>query len=118
MTSAARSTDSPRLARLVAAWEQMPPITRGFGIGGLLVAFGLLIGFYIVVAGAVHRAELGRQEARVALDRQAACAAFTQAQSRELCALTVAVPEQHDVAHALYEPTWRSPRGQMTARVY
>jgi len=118
MTTAARSTVSRRVAPLVAAWEELPPLARGFGVGGLLLAFGLLIGFYIVVAGAVHRAEQGRQQARLALDRQVACAAFTQAQSRELCALTVPVPDQRNVAHAVYEPAWRSARGQMTARLY
>ena len=118
MRSAARSVDPSRFTHYAARWEQLPPIARGFGVGGLLLAFGLLIGFYMVVAGAVHRAESGRQQARVALDRQTACAAFTQAQSRELCALTVAVPSQQDIAHALYQPTWRPARAQMTARVY
>jgi type II secretory pathway component PulM len=118
MRSAVRPVASPRLERLVAAWERLPPVARGLGVGGLLLAFGLLIGFYIVVAGAVHRAERGRQEARAALDRQAACAAFTQSQSRELCAVTVASPAQDAVTHALYEPSARARRGQVTARVY
>jgi len=114
----ARFVDSPRLAHLVAAWDRMPPMTRGFGLGGLLLAFGMLVGFYIIVAGAVHRAELGRERARLALDREAACAAFTEAQTRDLCALTVPVPDQRKVARAVYEPAWRPPHAQMTARVY
>ena len=117
MRSADHPVRSPRRGPLAAAWEELPPLVRGLGIGGLLLAFGLLIGFYIVVAGAVHRAELGRQQARLALDRQAACAAFTQAQTRELCAVTVAVPP-NDVAHAVYQPAWRPPRAQVTARLY
>jgi len=56
MRPAARSVDSSRFTHYVARWEQLPPIARGFGVGGVLLAFGLLIGFYMVVAGAVHRA--------------------------------------------------------------
>ncbi|HUP08035.1 MAG TPA: hypothetical protein VMU47_12825 [Caldimonas sp.] len=114
----ARFVDSPRLAHLLAAWERMPAMTRGFGVSGLLLAFGLLVGFYIVVAGAVHRAELGRERARLALDHQAACAAFTEAQMRDLCALTVPAPHQRNVARAVYEPAWRPARAQMTAGAY
>ena len=98
----------------------MPPVTRGLGIGGLLLAFGLLIGFYIVVAGAVHRAEIGRQHARLELDRQAACGAFTQQQARELCAVTMPrALAAGDVSHAVYAPpNWVAARPQVTARLY
>jgi hypothetical protein len=98
----------------------MAPVARGFGIGGLLLAFGLLIGFYVVVAGAVHRAEIGRQHARLELDRQAACAAFSAQETRELCAVTMPrALASGDVSHAIYAPpNWVAPHPQVTARLY
>src|SRR4029453_14148361 len=32
-----------------ASWEQAPPLARALGLGGLILAFGLLIRFFIVV---------------------------------------------------------------------
>jgi hypothetical protein len=110
----------PIAQRWLEAWERSSPLARGFGIGGLLLAFGLLIGFYIVVAGAVHRAERGREEARLALDRQAACTAFSPVEARELCALTMPrAALDRQLAHALTDgPAWRPARPQVTARLY
>ena len=59
-------------------------------ITAALLALGLLIGFYWVVAGLVQRAETGREQARLAVDRQVVCGAFGNASARELCASTVA----------------------------
>ena len=112
--------DVPIARRCLQTWEQSSPLARGFGALGLLLAFGLLIGFYVVVAGAVHRAERGREDARLALDREAACAAFSQVQARELCALTLPRAALHpQLAHAgVGDPAWRPARPQMTARLY
>jgi hypothetical protein len=121
MRTAARPVSTGRpVPAWLEEWERMPAVARGLGVGGLLLAFGLLIGFYIVVAGAVHRAELTRQHARLDLDRQAACSAFTQAQARELCALTAAAPvATRDVAHAVYAPpNWAAERRQVASRLY
>jgi hypothetical protein len=98
----------------------MPMLARTLGLGGLLLAFGLLIGFYVVVAGAVHRAEVGRQQVRLDVDRQAACSAFTQAESRDLCAVTFAVRvPPNDLAKAVYKPSaWASSRHQVASRLY
>jgi hypothetical protein len=98
----------------------MPVLARALGLGGLLLAFGLLIGFYIVVAGAVHRAEAGRQQARLDVDRHAACSAFTQAEARDLCAVTIAsrVPP-NNVAKAVYQPSvWASARHPVASHLY
>jgi hypothetical protein len=101
-------------------WERMPALVRALGLGGLALAFGLLIGFYIVVAGAVHRAEAGRQQARLDIDQQAACSAFSQAEARDLCAVTVAagVPP-NNLTRAVYHPPALVPvRHQVVSRVY
>jgi hypothetical protein len=102
-------------------WEHSSPLARGFGVVGLLLAFLLLIGFYIVVAGAVHRAEHGREAVRLTLDRQAACTAFSQLEARQLCALTMPrAALDRQLAHAAVEgPAWRpSARPQVAARLY
>ena len=100
-------------------WARMPALVRALGLGGLVLAFGLLIGFYIVVAGAVHRAEVGRQQARLDVDRQAACTAFTQAEARDLCAVTVATrAPASNVAHAVFQPAWTPVRHQVVSRLY
>ena len=100
-------------------WQRMPALARALGLGGVLLAFGLLIGFYIVVAGAVHRAEIGRQHARVDLDRQAACSAFTQAEARDLCAVTIAAWVPSDtLARAVYEPPAWTPARHVASRLY
>jgi len=59
-------------------------------ITAALLALALLIGFYWVVAGLVQRAETGREQTRLAVDRQVVCGAFGNASARELCASTVA----------------------------
>ena len=109
-------TEAPSRA---ATWDQMPALTRALGLGGLILAFGLLIGFYIVVAGAVQRAELGRQQARLDVGRQAACTAFTQAVARDLCAVTIAarVPP-NNLARAVYEPRLTPVPHQVVSRLY
>ena len=100
-------------------WERMPVLARALGLGGLILAFGLLMGFYIVVAGAVHRAEVGRQQARLDIDRQAACTAFTQVEARDLCAVTVATrAPANNLAHAVYQPAWSPVRHQVVSRLY
>jgi hypothetical protein len=106
--------------RWLETWERSSPLSRGFGVGGLLFALVLLIGFYIVVAGAVHRVERGREEAHLALDRQAACTAFSQPEARELCALTTPrAALDRQLAHAVAgPPVWRPPRPQVSARLY
>ncbi len=60
----------------------------------------LLIGFYWVVSSLVQRAENGREQARLAIERQVVCSAFGSTASRELCASTRchAHPGQRDVA--------------------
>ena len=104
----------------VETWERMPALARALGVGGLVLAFGLLIGFYIVVAGAVHRAELRVQQAQLEIDRQAACSAFTQAEARDLCGVTIASRSAPDtVARAVYAlPALTPVRHQVTSRLY
>ena len=100
-------------------WERMPALARALGLAGLILAFGLLMGFYIVVAGAVHRAEMSHQQARLDIDRQAVCAAFTQAEARDLCAVTVASrAPANNLAHAVYQPAWSPVRHQVASRLY
>jgi hypothetical protein len=98
----------------------MPAVARALGLAGVALAFALLVGFYIVVAGAVHRAELGRAHARLEIDRQAACGAFTQTEARELCAVTIAPRAPAGaVVRAVYErPASVAPRPDITARLY
>ena len=65
------------------------PVSPGIRYGGLIgvmLAFLLLLAFYLTVAGAAHRADLARQHARLEVDRQAACSAFTHAVERSRCA--------------------------------
>jgi hypothetical protein len=76
-------------AQLAAGWA------RYSGFAGVLIAFLLLAAFYLTVAGAAHRADLARQQARLELDRQAACSAFSHAADRSLCTVT-----HRDPAHA------------------
>ena len=108
------------VGRWVETWARMPATARALGLGGVLLAFGLLIGFYIVVASAVHRAELVHQHARLDLDRHVACSAFTQADARELCAVTTAARIPPDaLARAVYEPPVRTiPAPHVASRLY
>ena len=78
---------------------------------GAVLALGLLIGFYWVVSALVQRAETGREQARLAVERQVVCGAFGNASSRELCASTVAahVPA-NAVLRASYEQSSASGR--------
>jgi len=113
---------SPARARGSAGtWvEDMPALARALGLSGLLLAFGLLIGFYIVVAGAVHRADAGRRQARLDVDRHAACSAFTQAEAGDLCAVTIVsrVPP-NNLAKAVYQPSaWASARHPVASHLY
>jgi hypothetical protein len=112
-------------AQLAASWA------RYSGFAGVLIAFLLLAAFYLTVAGAAHRADLARQQARLELDRQAACSAFARAADRSLCAVTLA---HRDAVHAfggapqpandlLSSATYRerhvgSQRPQRTAALY
>ena len=89
-------------------------------IAGALLALGLLIGFYWVVSSLVQRAENGREQARLANDRQVICSAFGNASSRQLCASAVAahVPA-NTVLRASYEqPSWDGRKRQMTASLH
>lgn len=76
-----------RAARVDA--ERSPRVRYG-GVIGVMFAFLLLLAFYLTVAGAAHRANLARQQARLEIDRQAACSAFSQAAERLRCAVTLA----------------------------
>lgn len=104
---------------MLDAWAQAPTRIRVLlGAAGVL-AIALLWGFYAVVSGAVHRAESGREQARVAFDRQVVCSAFSTTSARDLCGLTIAtdarqpvVDVRKSVVHAVYEPapaTVRNP---------
>lgn len=69
---------------------EVSPVARYSGFAGVLIAFVLLAAFYLTVAGALQRGELARQQARLELDRQAACSTFSRAADRSLCAVTLA----------------------------
>jgi hypothetical protein len=101
------------------AWERAPLRTRCLGIAGAILAFGLLCGFYAVVLGGVHRAQAGREQARLALEHQAVCSVFSTAASRDLCAVMVAARATPGaVVHASYEQPGRATRRpQLSARL-
>lgn len=102
------------------SWERAPLWARCLGIAGAILAFGLLCGFYAVVLGGVHRAQAGREQARLALEHQAVCSAFSTAASRDLCAVMVAARATPSaVGHALYEqPGWAARKPELSARLY
>jgi hypothetical protein len=81
------------------------PASSYLTLTAALLALGLLIGFYWVVSSLVQRAETGRQQARLTVERQAVCGAFGNASTRELCVSTVAthVPA-NAVLRASYDP--------------
>ena len=89
-------------------------------IAGALLALGLLIGFYWVVSSLVQRAENGREQARLAIDRQVVCTAFGNASARELCASTVAahVPANAMLRTSYEQPSWNGPKRQLTASLH
>ncbi len=96
--------------RPMASARDFDPHTRSLGrylaMAGAVLAIGLIWGFYIVVAGIVHRAAAGREEARAAADRKVVCSAFSTPSARDLCALTIASHEsQKGIVHALYQPS-------------
>lgn len=121
-----RPSGAPRATpTFVAAWQRVPKWSRVVGMAGACLAFVLLWGFYSIVQGAVHRAEAGREQARVAVERQAVCSAFSAASSRELCAVTIAAHAAtnagpaNSVLRASYkQPLWTARKPELTAAVY
>jgi hypothetical protein len=89
-------------------------------IAGAALALGLLIGFYWVVSSLVQRAENGREQARLAIDRQVVCSAFANASSRELCASTVAaqVPANAVLRASYAQSSLNDQKRQTTAGLY
>jgi hypothetical protein len=89
-------------------------------LGGALLALALLIGFYWVVSSLVQRAESGRQQARLAVERQVVCSAFSSTASRELCASTVAthVPANAMLRASYEAPAWNGRKRQLTASLH
>jgi len=89
-------------------------------IAGATLALGLLIGFYWVVSSLVQRAENGREQARLAIDRQVVCSAFGKASSRERCESTVAshVPANAVLRASYVQSTWIGQKRQMTASLH
>ena len=104
------------------AWEDASPLARRLAMAAALVALALLGAFYSVVSHAVGRAESGREQARVAAERQVICSAFSATSSRDLCLLTVAAHSARGAAQpvvqASYEPTaWSRSRPIVSARL-
>ena len=97
-------------------------LERCLAIGGALLVVGLLIGFYWVVSSLVQRAEHGREQARLSVDRQVACSAFSSASSRELCVSTLAahVPPNaaapHVPSNAVLQASYEQPRASLRKR--
>ena len=89
-------------------------------IAGAALALGLLIGFYWVVSSLVQHAENGREQARLAIDRQVVCGAFANASSRELCASTVAAqaPANAVLRASYVQSSLNGPKRHMTASLY
>jgi len=87
------------------AWPHRPSArTQALLLAAAFLAIALLWSFYSVVAGAVHRGERGREQARLEADRTVACSAFTSAASRDLCAVTLSDrAAQGAIVHAYYE---------------
>ena len=112
------------------ALPDVSAMTRYSGVAGVLIAFVLLAAFYLTVAGSVQRGELARQQARLELDRQAACSTFSRAADRSLCAVTLAhgrspaalesAPQpSNDLLPATYRERHVGPRQpQRTAGLY
>lgn len=98
-----RSTSSTS-APIPERWAAAEPRTRALLLAAAILAIALLWSFYSVVAAAVHRGEHGREQARLALDREAACSAFASPASRDLCLVTISNhAAQGAVVHAFYE---------------
>ena len=72
-----------------AGVTRSPGIRYG-SVAGLMLAFLLLLAFYFTVAAAVHHAELRRQNARLEIDRRAACSMLAQEAERERCTVRLA----------------------------
>jgi hypothetical protein len=111
------------------AWADASPVARRLALAASLIAIALLGAFYSVVSHAVGRADAGRQQARVAMERQVMCSAFSSDSSRDLCLLTVArrlaptpvaVAPRSDAARAirasLAAPAWSAARPVASAR--
>ena len=88
-------------------------VERCFAIAGALLVIGLLIGFYSVVSSLVQRAEHGREQARLSVDRQATCSVFSSASSRELCVSTIAA---HVPPNAVLQASYEQPRTSLPKR--
>ena len=110
----------PSGATTNAAARDRVQLSNYLTLGGAVLALALLIGFYWVVASLVQRAENGREQARLASERQMVCRAFGNTASRELCASTVGT---HIPANAMlrasYEPSsWNGRKRQLTASLH
>ena len=78
--------------------------TQALLLAAAFLAIALLWSFYSVVAGAVHRGERGREQARLEADRAVACSAFSSSASRDLCLVTLSNrAAQGAIVHAYYE---------------
>jgi hypothetical protein len=95
-------------------------LTNYLTLGGALLALALLIGFYWVVSSLVQRAENGREQARLAIERQVVCSAFGSTAARELCASTVAthVPANAMLRASYEAPSWNGRKRQLTASLH
>ena len=123
----ARTADPiPSASWLQRSWDDASPLARWLATAGALLAIGLLAAFYSVVAHAVGRAESGREQARVAAERQVVCSAFSATSSRDLCLLTMAshaarvatAMAAQPVVHASFEPSaWPRSRPLASARI-
>ena len=91
-----------------------------FTITAALLALGLLIGFYWVVSSLVQRAETGREQARLAVERQVVCGAFGNASARESCASTLAthVPANAVLRASYDQPSTHGRKRQLSAGVH
>ena len=77
-------------ARAAGEPAAAPRAVRYGGALALMLALLLLLAFYLTVATAARRAELARQHARLEIDRQAACSAFSRPAERSRCAVGLA----------------------------
>ena len=103
-----------------AAAPDRVQLSNYLALGGAVLALALLIGFYWVVASLVQRAENGREQARLASERQMVCSAFGNIASRELCTSTVGtqIPEKA-MLRTSYEPSSGNGRKrQLTASLH
>lgn len=76
---------SPPTARLAAD-------RRYWYAAGLILAGLMLVVFYMMVRGAVQKAETAQESRRVAGQREAACRGAAAGGGRDLCMLSAAVP--------------------------